>query len=76
MLAVAWVTSVVASFILGYYLKFMRQKIEQLEEVVKQKIDKPVETPEPPSLLIDPDDPVQTAIYEHKKMMERLNEQQ
>lgn len=45
----------------------------QLEEVIKSKVDKKPEPEEPKSTVIDPLDPIQEAIYEHNKMMERLN---
>jgi len=61
------------SFWLGYKLRDLTNKVQDLQEVIKEKIDKPKEVEEPKSEVIDPLDEVQTAIYEHNKMMERLN---
>lgn len=72
MLYVAWMLSVIVSFYLGYHFRILTQKIELIEEAVKTKVDKKVET-ETVSEVIDPLDPVQNAIYEHNKMMEELN---
>lgn len=68
----AWLVSLVVVFLLGRYLGNISKRITQLEEVVKSKIDKPEEV-EPESTIIDPLDPVQEAMYEHKKMTEKLN---
>lgn len=68
-----WLLSLIAAFYLGYNFRGLAKKVEVLEEAVKAKIDKPPIVEEPESLLIDPTDEVQTAIYEHNKEMERLN---
>ena len=73
MLYIAWFLSVVMSFYAGYKLRDLTKKIEVLQEVVKEKIDKPKEPEEPKSQVIDPLDPVQTAMYEHELLMKRLN---
>lgn len=67
-----WAFSLVLAFLLGYRFRDFQKRIEVVEQAVKQKIDKPKEV-EPPSLLIDPLDEVQTAIYEAEKMQKRLN---
>ena len=69
----AWAISLVAIYLFGYYMRGLVKKIEHLEEMVKSKVDKQPEPEEPISMLIDPTDPVQEAIYEHKKLMEKLN---
>lgn len=70
----AWVLSLIVAFLLGRYLSNLNKRIVVLEEVVKSKVDKKPEPEEvPPSTLIDPLDEVQTAIYEHTKLMEELN---
>lgn len=75
MLYLLWFLSLIAIFWLGYKLGDITKKVKSVEQVVKQKMAKPVEE-EPTSEVIDPLDPVQEAIYEHKKMMEKLNGKQ
>jgi hypothetical protein len=69
----AWTVSLIFVFLLGYHFRGMAQKIETLEEAVKMKVDRKPEPVEPISTLIDPTDPIQTAIYERDKMMKNLN---
>lgn len=69
----AWVLSLIAVFLLGYYLRGLKKKLADIEEVLKSKVDKKPEVEEPVSEIIDPLDPVQQAIYEHKVMMDKLN---
>jgi hypothetical protein len=73
MIYLLWFLSLILAFIAGFKLGDITKKVHQLEEIVKQKIDKPVERPEPTSEVIDPLDEVQTAMYEYKIMMEKLN---
>lgn len=69
-----WLISLVITTLLGYYSHALKEKVELLEEALKAKVDKkPSEPEQPRSEIIDPLDEVQTAIYEHKKMMKRLN---
>jgi len=68
-----WILSLIAIFFVGYHYRGLTKKIEYLEEVIKSKIDKKPEPEEPKSTIIDPLDEVQEAIYEHKRMMARLN---
>lgn len=65
--------AIIASFLLGYHLRGMKNKIVELEEVVKSKVDKKVEPEEPKSRLIDPDDPIQEAIWKREQEMKRMN---
>jgi len=67
-----WLLSLLASFTLGYKLGDLTKQIKSLQQAVKEKVDKPVKE-EPVSEIIDPYDPVQTALYEREKMMARLN---
>lgn len=67
----AVVILLIASFLLGYYFRNLTDKVGKLEEEVKQKVSKPKK--EPDSVVIDPLDPVQEAIYQQKKLQERLN---
>lgn len=73
MIYLIWLLSLIVVFWLGYKLRDIVSKIEVVQEVLKEKVDKKPEEPEPVSNLIDPTDEVQTAIYEHDKMMEKLN---
>lgn len=73
MLYIVWFLSLIASFMLGYYFRDTRQKVKALEELVKEKVDKPKQPEEPQSMLIDPDDPIQTAQWEQAEMMRKLN---
>lgn len=73
MLYIAWILSVMAGFMLGYYFRKLTVKIEELEEVVKAKVDKPEVIEDPPSTLIDPLDPVKEAMWEHDQLMKKLN---
>lgn len=72
MIYIAWVFSLALAFLGGYYSKVVVRKVEHLEETIKSKADKPT-VEESKSQIIDPYDEVQTAIYEHEKMMKRLN---
>ena len=69
----AWVVSLIAVFFLGYHFRGLTKKIEHLEETIKLKVDKPAEPETPKSVLIDPTDEVQNALYEHEQMMKKLN---
>lgn len=69
----AWVISVIVAYLLGNKLRDITKHIAELEEVVKSKVDKQPEEPEPVSKIIDPTDEVQEAIYEHEQLMKRLN---
>lgn len=71
MIYLVWIISLIATFYLGYRFGELEKKVKQVQQVLKQKIDKPPE--EPQSEIIDPLDEVQTAMYEHRKMMEKLN---
>lgn len=72
MLYILWFLSLLAAGFLGYKLGDLTKKMKAIEESVRQKIDRPVET-EPQSMIIDELDEVQVAMAEHDKMMERLN---
>jgi len=73
MLVIAWILSVIVAVFAGYYFRGVKNKIVELEEIVKTKVDKKLPEPEPKSNLIDPYDVVQTAQYEHSQLMEKLN---
>lgn len=72
MIYIAWIISLVVTFYLGYKFGELEKKVKKIQETVKQKIDKPKQE-EPQSEIIDPLDEVQTAMYEHKQLMKRLN---
>jgi hypothetical protein len=68
-----WLASVVLAALYGYHFRGLTKKIEHLEQAIQTKVGKQPEPEEPKSEVIDPLDEVQTAMYEHKKMMEKLN---
>ena len=68
----AWTLSLIATFLLGYHYRDLTKKVEHLEKVVKSKEDRKV-VEEAKSQLIDPSDEIQNAIYEHERMMKKLN---
>lgn len=71
MIYLVWIISLIATFYLGYRFGELEKKVKQVQEVLKQKIDRPPEEPE--SEIIDLLDPVKEAQYEHDKLMKRLN---
>lgn len=68
-----WAFSLVLAFLFGYRFKQFSERLDIVEEVIKQKIDKPKEVEESPSQLIDPYDVVAEAIYEAEKERKRLD---
>ncbi len=74
MAILAWVLSIMGAFYLGYMLSSIRQKLDDMKMVFQEQAEKkkPIEV-EPPSSLIDVLDPIQTARYEHEKMMREMN---
>lgn len=71
----AWTLSCIATFWLGYGIRSLKHKIEVLEQRVDTKVNKPVKLEEPGSEILDPEDEVQAAIWEHQQLMARLNGQ-
>lgn len=74
--SVFWLFSVTIAFKAGHSVRQVANKIKKIEQEVKQKIDKPKEVEETPSELIDLQDPIKEAMYEHEKLMKRLNSDQ
>lgn len=73
MVYLIWLATLVISFYAGYRLRDLTRKIEAVQEVLKEKVDrKPVET-EPQSTLIDLDDPIKEAQYARDQLMKKLN---
>lgn len=70
----AWILSLVAIFVLGFYIRGLAKKIVELDQEMKTKVNKKPEPTEPQSQIIDPYDPVAEAVYQHRKMMEKINE--
>lgn len=64
--------TLIIAFRAGHAFRIVTNKVKEIEQEVKQKIDKPKEV-ESTSELIDPTDEIQTAIYEAKKQQNRLN---
>lgn len=69
----AWLASLIAAYWLGYFIRGLTKRIEQLEKTIKNKADKQPEVEEPTSTVIDPYDEVQTAVFEHEQLMKKLN---
>lgn len=69
----ATVVACIAAYLLGYYMRGLAKKIEQLEDVIKSKVDKKPVKQEPTSIIIDPLDEVAEAKHAHDLMMKRLN---
>lgn len=73
-----WITptiliACISTFFLGYHFRGLTKKIEQLEEVVKHKVDRHSESDQPKSTFIDLTDPVQEAQWQHDQLMKKLN---
>lgn len=69
----AWILSCIATFWLGYSINSLKRKIAIVENKLDNKVDKYVKPEEPRSELLDPDDEVAEAMYQHKVMMDKLN---
>lgn len=69
----SWLLSVLAAGFLGFYLRGIVIRVTKLEESIKAKVDKPVKLEEPKSEVLDPEDPIQQAKWEHEAMMRKLN---
>lgn len=69
----AWVVSCIATFWLGFYLRGLAKKVVELSQELTMKVDRKPQPEEPKSTLLDPDDPVQEAIWQHQQMQKRLN---
>ena len=71
MIWLAWIISLVCVFYLGFYLKDLRENINSIKTMIKEK---PKPTPlARKSYVIDPDDVQQKAKYEHDQLMKKLN---
>ncbi len=66
-----WLQLIIISFFMGYHISRFNKRIEVLEKTLKQKVDKKPD--DPVSEVIDPYDDIQTAKYEHDKLMKKLN---
>lgn len=69
----AWIATLLATYLFGYYIRGLTKKIAELEKIVQSKVDKKPIKEEPASVLVDVTDEVQEAMWEHKQLMERLN---
>lgn len=69
----AWTLSCIATFWLGYGIRSLKHKIEVLEQRVDTKVNKPVKLEEPGSEILDPDDPIMQARWQHEELMRRIN---
>jgi len=69
---VAWVLSIALAFFIGYKLNKIESTIRGLSESVSKKKDvEPMKSND--TVIIDPLDPIQQAIYERRQMMKGLN---
>lgn len=73
MIYIAWVLTLIAAFTLGYIFRNLTDRVKIVEEKLEKKIKQDIKTEERPSLLIDPLDSVQEALWQQKKLMEKLN---
>lgn len=67
-----WVVSLAVAFYCGYHYRSLVNAVEFLVEAVNKLPHKEVEQ-ESPSSVIDPDDPIAMAKFEHERAMKRLN---
>ncbi len=72
MLVLAWVISVVFAVLCGYQFQKLKTLTSTIVLEVKAKVDKKPE-PTPTSTLIDPDDVLMVAKYEHEELMKKIN---
>lgn len=73
MVYLIWLATLVISFYAGYMLRDLTRKIEAVQEVLKEKIDKKPVEPDIKSEIIDPYDEIQTARFERDQLMKRMN---
>lgn len=69
----AWLASLIAIYFLGYYFRGLVKRVAEIEQAITMKVDKKPVVEEPSSTLLDPNDAVAEAIWEHKQMLKRLN---
>lgn len=72
MLALAWVISLIATTLLGYYLRQIADALKKLQTNVVEKMDKPKEEPRK-SVVLDPTDITQRTLQEHAELMRKIN---
>lgn len=69
-----WALSVIASLWLGFYLRSLSDRIKVVELLTHNVVyEKKKEPEESQSILIDLDDPVKEARWEHEQLMKKLN---
>lgn len=61
------------SFIFGFYIRSMANKVKQLQQNYAKRDKKKREDDEPKSVFIDPDDVASRVQYEHREMLKKLN---
>lgn len=69
----AWAITLIATFGLGYIFRSLKDRVKAVEEMLKQKVDRPKKPEEPQSTLIDPLDEIQEARFEMEQRMKKLN---
>ena len=68
----AWVLSLIFATTIGFFARDIRDKIQEIQQKIVEKVDKP-KIEERKSMLLDPDDPVQKTLEEHAELMRRIN---
>lgn len=71
----AWILSIIVALWLGWHLREIRELTQYLKQAIQSKVEKKPEPEKSTSTIIDPSDPIQTAQYEHRKLMEKMNPQ-
>lgn len=73
---IATVISVIAAFIVGNYLDRLKNRVVLMEQVLAKKVKRDKQREEQgKSTLIDMDDPIELAKWEHEEMLRQLNPQ-
>lgn len=72
MIYLALVISWGFAFYLGFYLRNLQNLLVNTKDTLQEKLN-PKPIVKPPSSIIDPDDPMQVASWEHKERMKQLN---
>lgn len=70
MLLLSFVVAIMAAALLGYHYRQLKDTLEALKTAQEDR-KKPKVSPR--AMLLDPDDAVQRARYEHEAMLKKLN---
>lgn len=72
MILLAWVLSLIATAYVSFHYRKLYDNLSELKSKLEAYI-KPIKDQEPDSTLIDPDDVVAMARFEHEQRMKELN---